>query len=142
MTTDTMTGLASPVVAQPPISTELQNRLFGVLDYLGDLTKQGIDFAGQQVPLIAHDIVMYGAISGWVYTGLGLILIGIAVVLWRKIKDAEDSDASFLLMVGSVVLLSLGSLTFCMHLNDAIKVTFAPRLYLIEWVADQVKQLR
>ena len=133
----------------------MQNRLFGVLDYLGDLTKQGIDFAGQQVPLIAHDIIMYGAVSGWIYTGIGLLLMGIAigclVAIFRKTvfwyggesgHDYENQYKTFVCAVVGIISMIAGSITFGHNIDGAIKATFAPRVYLIEWVADQVKQLR
>lgn len=131
-------------VSKPEIQSELQNRLFSVLDYLGEAAKKTADIAADQLPKIAHDIVMYGAISGWIYCGIGLLLIAVAITIgtaiWRKGKEWSE-EAFVFSCIGTALFFIFGLCVFCTSIDNAIKATFAPRVYLIEWVTEQVKKM-
>lgn len=39
---------------------QLQERLVTALDYVGETVKKGVDLAGEQMPLVAQDVVRWG----------------------------------------------------------------------------------
>lgn len=120
------------------IDEQTNQRINAILDYLGEVTKQGVDFASDQIPLVAREIAVYGAVTGWALVGTGII--GWCLVAWfiRKYQRAPKSlfddgggwiCAAAVVAVCSCFLIGGGG-------DRAIKATFAPRLYVLEYVAD------
>ena len=123
------------------IDEQTNARINAILDYLGDITKQGIDFASDQIPQLAREVAIYGAIRGW--TGVVLCLIAIGFAAWVAkwcIKMIPKSDGAS--VMGLTVVLFVGVyavISLMENADNAIKATFAPRVYLVEYVADLAK---
>ncbi|MFN7302069.1 MAG: hypothetical protein ACK5U7_11415 [Bacteroidota bacterium] len=123
------------------------SRLDQLLDYLTETLKSGVDFAGTQIPLLARDIALYGAYSNWAYCLVILLLLLGCFLLFRRCYHvarlpASTEDARFVHGLGCVIsTIASIVLIICFFpcLDDAVKATFAPRVYILEYVADLIK---
>lgn len=136
------------VVQNVDLSEELQNRLLTVMDWIGESAKAGVDLAGKELPLLLREIAIYGAVSHWTYVLLGLLAIFIfCMFLYNKNKkplwvdDGAIPTARFFLTVVFGVFAFIGIHSVFLNIDDAIKATFAPRVYVIEWSAEQIKKI-
>lgn len=144
----------------PALSTELQTRLVSVLDYLGEAVKSGADFASQQAPAVAREVVLYGAIVNWagVVVMLAFVLVCVRALAWivkeekadRAKHEEQQKDEryksdfdpfghaviGFLCIAVAVGCMCNAIFSFAPR---AAKATWAPRVYLIEWTADKLK---
>jgi hypothetical protein len=123
------------------------SRLDQLLDYLTNTLKSGVDFAGTQIPLLARDIALYGAYSNWILFSSHTLCAFICAYLCKRsyriaVAPTTKSDAT----VGHTfitIFAVIGTITFTVtsfpRLDDAVKATFAPRVYILEYVADLIK---
>lgn len=113
-------------------------------DYLTKIlegAERGADFVMEQAPEVAKEIVAYGRAveTAYVVGFLLAVLIPIAIAPWaiRKLRQIDNEAAGFaaFLMIPAL----LGTLSLFQCLSEFMKVWFAPRLYLIEYIKDLVK---
>lgn len=130
------------------LSNELQQRLVTVLDYLGDTAKHGADLAAKELPEVANEIVLLGMVRGWMGLGLGVVLIAFAawalqqnMADWRRNRENGPSigEDPIALLIAGAVAFAVGLGVGIPSVLMTITATFAPRVYLIEWVADKMK---
>jgi hypothetical protein len=123
-----------------------------VIEYLQKLMngiEKGADFAADQIPQIAQEIIVYGrAINTATFVGciLGIIVaVAVCVKLFKlcikKYDETPSPGYGFLMGVNFVwSSVIIGVLTY--HLSYSIiplfKSWFAPRLYLIEYIKELV----
>jgi len=123
------------------METATNERLNALLDYLTDTMKSGVDFASEQAPLVAKEIIMYGAITSWagVAAGIFFLLVGLLFLAFSVKRMSDDADTGFAALMAAGVLLFFSAIFFGSNTGDAIKATFAPRVYVLEYVAKLVK---
>ncbi len=126
------------------METATNERLNALLDYLTDTMKSGVDFASEQAPLVAKEIAAYGAVSSWVYVAIGLAVVATGVAATRLIMKWDEQKEDFhpkhmIATFAGVVCVMVGTGIVASNLNDAMKATFAPRVYVLEYVAKLVK---
>lgn len=107
---------------------------------------QAKDFVVEQAPLVAWEIIAYTRAISIVAVIGGILSIIVASIFCPKfIKIAttskEDGKSIACGMLSIVIGLGgiLGFVHGIAHTNDAIKSIFAPRLVLIEYIADKCK---
>jgi len=130
-----------------------QDKILGHLDelvaYITEAGKTGIEFAKDQLPLVAQEfirlyIIQYGL---EILAGIGIILFGLW--LMKKILPKNDPECTpFPGDRGLRSVLSYGVLLVAVYwggdmigtaTKKIIKPLFAPRIFLIETVRDVVK---
>lgn len=124
------------------MNKQTENQLNYILQYIESGVKQTEDFAAEQVPLIIQEILMYnGFVSGLlcVLSITALVIMFFAVIGkgWFKNIDKDMVDITsvilfFPLIFPLIVILFL-------NVSSFLKIVFAPRLYLIEYVSNLIK---
>lgn len=113
-----------------------------LLTYLASTVQAGTDFAIEQAPAVAQEIVawsfafhLFWAIACGIVAiaGLSLMLAGI-VGAWRG--GSSDDCASAVLL--GLVVLAVFILPACVNTALAIKAKIAPRVVVIDWVSSRL----
>jgi len=107
------------------------------LQELIEFIKAGTEVVGEQAPLVAQEIVMYGRASNTLY------VIGSLIVLfaWYKAlvwawNDETSSNWEAPVTIFGVVIIVFALLGFCASISSAIMAWFAPRLYVLDTIKD------
>lgn len=129
------------------LSAELQNRLLTVMDWIGESAKTGVDLASRELPLLLKEIAIYGAVSNWLMVIVCSIPVVILTILVynRKNKPWSNNYGPSPRSVFAALLFLVAipcTLTAFDHIDDAVKATFAPRVYVIEWSVEQIRKIR
>ena len=92
----------------------------------------GLDFASQQAPLVANEILRWGMLSSSVIMVLGVIcLTVIAIIFLPKLKELRDQDGILLtLFLFSII----PTLMVCVNAYTILQIWVAPRLYMLDYV--------
>lgn len=128
---------------------KLQQQLAEYLKEFVGAVKAGGEFALQQAPLVVQEKIAYGRASTAITLLMSIAILGAvarsAPAVGRLITAADrDGDAAKMAgaVIATVVMLVAGfvsAIVFFGTYEDALKVWFAPRLYILEWVASLVK---
>jgi hypothetical protein len=119
----------------------LETKLVEILGAISDGVAQAKDFAVEQLPDIAQQYILLGrawetiAFSISVAAVVGLVYGTVKIAKSQNIDDSEQWVMA--LMVGGAAFLSL--LIAIDRLKDFLLVWFAPKLYLIQGLAQLVK---
>ena len=121
----------------------VEERVMDHLDSLVDFMKAGTDFAVDQAPEIFHEIVAYGIASNLAYAFVWFAVLMATIKwymwIWGRTEDASLYDdtreccGAIALFVGSVSL----TITIIQSI-DVLKAIFAPRLFVMEYIANLV----
>lgn len=107
------------------------------LTELGSTLKDTKDFSIEQLPLIAKEIITYNLAESIMGIVLCLGGVGLSVYFWKKIQkylsDSND-DSSPLFILPGVGALGC-SIGVVVNLTNVIFIYFAPRVFLLEYVA-------
>lgn len=124
-------------------SDNLETRVVDHLDSLVEFIGKGTDFALDQAPEVFNEVVAFGIASHSIYAFLSMIMVTVLVyvyiMLWKFSEDSIEPgfDRGFwacVMAVPSTILI----LMFTDHLVNAVKAAVAPRLYVMEYIADMV----
>lgn len=124
------------------MNEKIENNLDQIIAYLHEGVKTAGDFVVEQTPLLVQEILTYNLIYHGSLMGLGIfiavMMISLTLRFWPKI-DWDDGDHVMSFLIGSIAGwgLSLG-LIFC-NIFVVIKIIFAPRLYLLEYISGLIK---
>lgn len=169
-------AVADAVAAVTPSASAKQqmlDALLGFLDVSKNALESGVDamgkgvgvmadgavaagkFAGTQIPLVLHELVMLRRIEVLIKFlatfGVGLIGFLIGRKLWKWVNDAEnkelkgsEAEGAFALVA---IILQAASLVapiiiFCTHMREWILPWAAPRIYLIEYTVELIEKLQ
>lgn len=111
---------------------------------------KAVDFAQDQAPLVVQEFLKWKMLESVVYLVAGLIVIGILGYIIKRMLNArteekkEDNDADCFGYEFTSVILSIicGILFFSMIVPQTlriVKISVAPRVYLIEYASDLYK---
>ena len=139
------------------ISTELQKQLLDVVEAAKKVGADIYNFAKAQAPELVKEIIQWGIAYNlfWVVMGIvgGVFLYFIFKKMLAYIKknkdavyDSGDINGSHAAVFGfCVVLFVIGIFTlvsFFGHATPLLKAIFAPRLYLIDYVSEVIKNMK
>jgi len=118
---------------------KLEESASELMQLVTQTTKQGIDFASEQAPLLFQEILVFGRVyytcallSGVL---LGIVSLGCMAYILRQ---KEEGEIKCLKMILPVILGATPALIIvCANFAGFIEVWFAPRLYIL----DQIKGL-
>ena len=128
-------------------AVEVAQEMVPVLDKwlqeLLDWTREGADFASEQLPLLVEDIIQWGMVAHFVWAAVFFIPVicmsALVRCAWRfaHTKDADFTDGATAVSF-SIIGLVLSGVLFMYNLLAGLKAFIAPRLYLIEFLKDMV----
>lgn len=119
---------------------ELLNKFFQtMLDILQDAKS----FMEKEIPLVCQEILKYNLYKSVIYSSLCGIAMSLTIYFSYKLfkfvaKDSPGDEAIPIFIGGFVsVFLLIGTISNAL---EAIQIIVAPRIYLIEYFANLVKQ--
>lgn len=130
---------------------QLQQRLVSILDYVESSAKTATDFAITQATDVAQQIIYWNmAMSAFWALGILLIMIGVFHLTGRIRKwgekykpqasyDSDDEAALAIGWAGQVGSLAIGTIGVLYNCAQVVKLIVAPKLFLLEYVADLIK---
>ncbi len=124
---------------------KIENAEQALVEILNKAVEVG-DFMTEQAPLVVQELLAYKTVSHLatlVVLAIGSILLA-SVAKWsfREIKSEKHYDAGgyWILMCASGFFSSLMLLGAIDNLLQTVKVFVAPRVYLLEYAAELVRQ--
>lgn len=118
---------------------QMKERLAESMDKVLGYVEQGADFAVEQAPLVAQEIVTWGiaegVISVVVATPLLCVVVFVLKRIWTRKEDRhfDEIDAAFATFF-TLLAGVLPAILFCTGLFQAAKALLAPRLYILEQI--------
>jgi hypothetical protein len=122
------------------MNKELESKLVEVISSISDSVTQVKDFAVEQLPDVAQQYILFGMV--WEAIALAIFLIlsacSIKIVIWG-IKNNAISDTG----ICAILFGGIGSIIFSLlsiaQIQQVLLVFLAPKLYLIQGLANLVK---
>jgi hypothetical protein len=116
----------------------------------------GVDFAQEQAPLVVKEFLTWRGFEAGLQAGFALlVVIGFIIAFvfaykWlKKCNELKESPLSMLYAIGAAVVFILGLVflpgqlsTITTSTFTLVKIKVAPRVYLIEYVTEQVKTVK
>ena len=106
---------------------------------------KAVEFAQEQSPMVVQEFLMWKFAQSVIWVIVGVIAIGALGFLIKKcvskLKNSKsDEDQIYLLPIAISVVISV---VICFanivpNVGQIVKVKVAPRVFMIEWVSDQV----
>lgn len=97
------------------------------------------NFMTEQAPLLVQEILYYGMASSCLWSFLWLVLLCLGVwgtrLNYKQIQGEYYLVQFILCLFGSIAV----ALFFVMSMTTTVKIYFAPRLYLIEYLSSLIK---
>lgn len=130
------------------MSDKIKDNLEQIVEYLKEAAQKGAEFAQEQTPILIDEILTYYSIVYGVYVGVGVILMFISYKMVRrairkyneieeKNSDMEDEAGKVLVPSFAALVLGIsGIITFFKYIAIFIKVTMAPRLFLLDYILE------
>ncbi len=128
------------------VDSELKSRLIHYLDTVERIVSDTAAFTAEQAPQVAHEIVawhfyshMFGAV---VLAALSIIVAAIATITYRNAEKidpvATEVVQLFSYVIGAILTAALLGFSIS-NTSEAIKAQVAPRLVVLERIADIAK---
>jgi len=111
----------------------LEDKLIKILEML----ESGILLTSQQLPVIAKDFLEWKFYQSFFFLTIGTFLSILAIMFWKKGKKAicrGEEEESAGLFVGFLFSFALSGIIILYNIHGLIKLTIAPRVYLIEYI--------
>jgi hypothetical protein len=124
------------------MNTNLIQVIIQTIEESKQVLGEGFDFAKEQTPLVIQEFLRW---KFWEHSLLAAIYLAAALIaLWVVLKYtktiAREMEELCLLPLGGLLLIIAGtSYGFFSQAFNAIQITIAPRVYLIEFAADVLK---
>lgn len=142
------------IVTQETLNNVLVEVLKGTKDASHEIygaSKAGIvkavDFASEQAPIVVQEFVRWHFVDA--ITIILFCIVGIIACVWafKKVDEwptanYEDRNAQGLAAFILVVFGTVCSIFLFVETRKAVKIAVAPRVYVVEWVADTIKAAR
>lgn len=127
-----------------PVVEQIRSSMSTLLEYV----EAGAEFAAEQAPLVAQELIAWGfwdGVVGAVSSALVLMFgsyffVKFSIGLSRAIKE-DDDDGMFMNVLGLLPIVILWFFAACRllcNVSTIIKASVAPRVYLIEKIAELV----
>ncbi len=121
------------------MNDELQKQLAAMLAQM----QSAVTVVGDQIPPLVHEKVFIGRIEDTftLVFCLAVVACGVRLLLFARSKqfDGDDGAVVAATIIGAGVSLIFSILSF-VSLHYVLSAWFAPRLYIMEWLADMVKK--
>lgn len=124
------------------MNEQLQKELAVWLSTLRESAQSAGNFAIEQAPLVVQEKILYGRISAvFIFViFLGLLFAALRVVAYCRTQAKKHPHSDWSIGTGfSCLLPILFAVLSMVAAHDVLYVFFAPRLYIIEWLAGLLK---
>jgi len=118
------------------MNDELKNKSVEILTQIQQAVQSGAEVAGQQIPEIARQYVVYGIVMNWamvLFFSVVIMLLYRTIRLMKKSKDIRSDTLPFM------IFSALSFIPLCVYFESALLVTLAPKVWLIKEIADFIK---
>jgi len=119
----------------------MEERLLEYLDEIVEALKSGVSFVGDQAPIFITEILTYYTVVYSVWSVVCLVVtvffVWLVVITTRALKDnTKDQEGLAMLGVVSTLFSVIFFIVTIVNVIKLLKVLIAPRLFLLEKVAD------
>ena len=117
------------------MNDELKNKSVEILTQIQHAVQSGAELAGQQIPDIARQYVVYGMAWNWamvLFFAGAIVIFGLALRAWESKNPDLDS-------FGFMVFWALLFVPLFLYVRAALLVTLAPKVWLIKEIAELIK---
>jgi len=125
------------------VDEELKKRLLDYMDTLDGAVREGGDFVLEQSPLVVQEYITYSRV---VHTSLVLLAFAIAAAMvfvcikyGKSLSNTRNDGVMILSIIGAFVAPITVMGLLIKNLDPCIMSWFAPRLLILEKVADLIK---
>lgn len=119
-------------------TTQLTNEAANLLSDLRAMLEKGGQFVMEQAPPLAKEIIAYGRVVHVLWILIAMAILFSVYKLAPKVRDAWEEMDNIVMGLGGggyCLIGTVGSLiTILLNVEAAVKVWFAPRLYLLDYV--------
>jgi hypothetical protein len=131
---------------------QLADKFYDTLSWGLDKVQQGGEWASGAIPNLggdvgklltdlAHEYVLYYAIISWIWVAVSFIGAGIVYHVVKPIgKRKMAEEEIFSRLIPSLIFSVICLICFCAHIGDAIKTTFAPKVFIAEKVVEIIQR--
>jgi hypothetical protein len=122
------------------MNEQLQKELAAWLSKLREAADTGGSFVLDQAPAIVQEKIAYGRATETLWCVVGVLLLLLAY--WfskRAMRWFDEMEGNPFGFIGAGVFAFFGVILTLIHVDAALKVWFAPRLYVIEWLSELLK---
>lgn len=123
------------------MDTQLQQQLADYLKLILETIKTGSTFVAGQVPLVVQEKITYGRAEETITLVILIVLVYLSYRTVRWGMDQNDEMSVVACVVGGIGIL-LFTVLALIELDFVLKVWFAPRLYIIEWIVSLLKDVK
>lgn len=126
------------------VTNQLTSKLVEVIGQIQGAVAKTADFAMAQLPDVAQSYVAFGRAYDTVLVGVGLVVAFISACIFvsmaKKAKAASysEEDAYVFGCFGSAVVFCISMLVSIINTKDLLLVWFAPKVWLIQELANLV----
>ena len=132
-------------MTEPKLEPELSSRLESILLWIEETAKTTEAFVIEQTPIYIQELLAWNFWHSFLFFSIG---VGMLIALGFCIKKITTSGGEFWedenvpvavpVVLGTIICLIVGPiLTF--NNIDWLKIKIAPRVWLVEYVADKIK---
>ena len=123
----------------------MEDKLIEYSDRIVEALESGVDFASEQAPLLIQEVLTYYLVTELIWTVISfLFVVGIGYAYYRFIKayraednySSSDEEAMFFGSMFAFIAYMLPVFLFVSSLSTVIKILVAPRLFLIQKLAE------
>jgi len=111
-----------------------------------EMLKNGILLTKEQLPLIIQELLFWKRIEFSMGGVFGIFLLTLSYILYKKarkkvinIHDYWEDILSTLAIMGTVAAFIIGVTFTAVYIPLIIKITFAPKIWLIDYISSIVK---
>lgn len=130
------------------MNEKLQQEIAAWLETMRAGIEAAGNFAIEQAPLVIQEKIAWGRAFETIWLAVGIIAVLALLYYSRRVwswglKNSDESDGfsvfvSVLYSIGSIIVFTAAM----EQLNLALQVWLAPRIYIIEWLANLVKDVK
>lgn len=118
------------------MNEQLQNTINSILLSAIEASKQGIEFMQGEIPDLIRQLIRYNLAINSLYLLTAIPLVWLYYKFVQLVK--EDADAAIIAIPGGILGVSWAAyLMYC--LSEILKLTLAPKIWLLEYAANLVK---
>lgn len=110
---------------------------------LTELLEQGIDLATAELPIFVEQLLTYKTVEllFWLLFSM-IVVFGLTRKIskvWKKYDDPVDEIPVIIWTIFGGCGITSFTIVFLSNISEFIKITLAPRIWLLEYAADLIK---
>lgn len=111
----------------------MKEKLIEHLDEIEELVRSGAAFTAEQPPLLVTELLTYYTVYHALWTVFCLLAIPFTIYAGRRLYSYDEDTIILIILVG-LAALAVSIVGLFENLSMLLKVTLAPRLFLLETI--------